>query len=134
LFAGLPVALVIRRSTLWPQEDAFLPDSRPEQLFFFAPFGLLTALIALESSRGQLTVNWGIEGVAVFLLAVWVGERSFRLAGLGVLMMCVAKVFLIDVWGLDPQSRYITLISLGGALVLVSFLYTRHKEKFKRYL
>jgi len=41
-------------------------------------------------------------------------ERSFRLAGLGLLLLCVAKIFAIDVWGLDPQSRYITLIVLGG--------------------
>lgn len=134
LFAGLPLAFVLRRSSFWPSPSPFLPDSRPEQVFFFVPFGLLTVLIALESSRGQLTVNWGIEGVAVFLVSVWVGERSFRLAGLGLLLMCVAKIFLIDVWGLDPQSRYITLIILGGALLLVSFLYTKHKEKFQRYL
>ncbi len=134
LFAGLPFAFLLRRATSDRSQPEFPPAGRPEQVFFFVPFLLLTALIAFESSRGQLTVNWGIEGVAVFLLAVWVGERSFRLAGLGVLLLCVAKIFLIDVWGLDPQSRYITLIILGAALVLVSFLYTRHKEKFKRYL
>jgi len=130
----LPFAFLLRRAASDKSQHEFPPGSRPEQVFFFVPFLLLTALIAFESTRGQLTVNWGIEGVAVFLLAVWVGERSFRLAGLAVLMMCVAKIFLIDVWGLDPQSRYITLIILGGALVLVSFLYTRHKEKFRRYL
>ncbi len=134
LFAGLPFAFLLRRVASDRSQHEFSPGAHPEQIFFFVPFGLLTALIAFESSRGQLTVNWGIEGVAVFLLAVWVGERSFRLAGLGVLMLCVAKIFLIDVWGLDPQSRYITLILLGCALVLVSFLYTRHKEKFRRYL
>ncbi len=134
LFAGLPFAFLLRRAASDQSQNEFPSGIRPEQVFFFVPFLLLTALIALESTRGQLTVNWGIEGVAVFLLAEWVGERSFRLAGLGVLMLCVAKIFLIDVWGLDPQSRYITLIILGGALVLVSFLYTRHKEKFRRYL
>jgi uncharacterized membrane protein len=134
LFTGLPLAFAIRRAAFWPTKSSLLPDSHPEQFFFFVPFGLLTALVSLESSRGQLTVNWGIEGVAVFLLALWVGERSFRLAGLGLLLLCVAKIFLIDVWGLDPQSRYITLIILGGALLLVSFLYTKHREKFKRYL
>jgi uncharacterized membrane protein len=134
LFAGLPVAFLLRRIASDKTQHEFSPGGRPEQVFFFVPFGLLTALIAFESSRGHLTVNWGIEGVAVFLLAVFVGERSFRLAGLGVLMMCVAKIFLVDVWGLDPQSRYVTLILLGCALVLVSFLYTRHKEKFRRYL
>ncbi len=133
LFAALPMAFALRRSIAKvPGSSAF--DSHPEQVFFFVPFGLLTALIALESTRGQLTVNWGIEGVVAFLFAVWVGERSFRLAGLGLLLTCAAKIFLIDVWGLDPQSKYITLIALGAALVLVSYLYTRYKEKFRQYL
>jgi hypothetical protein len=138
LFAGLPFAFLLRRlAANQPKNQTkteFDAEIHPEQVFFFVPFGLLTALIAFESSRGQLTVSWGIEGLATFLFAVWVGERGFRLAGLGLLLVCVAKIFLIDVWGLDPQSRYITLIILGGALLFVSFLYTRHKEKFTRYL
>jgi hypothetical protein len=134
LFAGLPFAFLLRRFAANQPRTEFGAEIHPEQVFFFVPFGLLTALIASESSRGQLTVSWGIEGLATFLFAVWVGERSFRLAGLGLLLACVAKIFVIDVWGLDPQSRYITLIILGAALLLVSFLYTRHKEKFTRYL
>jgi uncharacterized membrane protein len=63
-----------------------------------------------------------------------VGERSFRLSGLGLLLACAAKIFLIDVWGLDLQSKIITLVALGTALVLVSYLYTRYKEKFRQYL
>jgi len=133
LFTALPISFGLRRSIAKVPGSSAL-DSRPEQVFFFVPFGLLTALIALESTRGQLTVNWGIEGVVAFLFAVWVGERSFRLAGLGLLLTCAAKIFVIDVWGLDPQSKYITLIALGAALVLVSYLYTRYKEKFRQYL
>jgi uncharacterized membrane protein len=133
LFAALPFAFALRRS-MSGAANSFSFDSRPEQVFFFVPFSLLTILIALESTRGQLTVTWGIEGLAVFLFALWVGERSFRLAGLGLLLVCAAKIFLVDVWGLDPQSKYITLIALGAALVLVSYLYTRYKEKFRQYL
>jgi hypothetical protein len=133
LFAALPFAFALRRSILKSADSSSL-DSRPEQVFFFIPFALLTILVALDSTAGQLTVNWGIEGVAVFLFAVWVGERCFRLSGLGLLLICAAKIFLIDVWGLDPQSKYITLIALGAALVLVSYLYTRYKEKFRQYL
>lgn len=133
LFAALPFAFALRRS-MSGAANSFSFDSRPKQVFFFIPFSLLTILIALESTRGQMTVNWGVEGLVVFLFAVWVGERSFRLAGLGLLLVCAAKIFLVDVWGLDPQSKYITLIALGAALVLVSYLYTRYKEKFRQYL
>jgi Predicted membrane protein (DUF2339) len=132
LFAALPFAFAWRRVA--KDGDAPGLEKRPEQVFFFAAFSLLTALVALEAASGHLTVAWGIEGVSIFLFALALGERSFRLAGLGLLLACVLKTFALDVWGMDSQSRWITLIVLGGALVLVSFLYTRYKEKLRRYL
>jgi uncharacterized membrane protein len=83
---------------------------------------------------GMITVSWGIEGVLVFLLALAVNERSFRLTGLGLLLLCVGKVMALDVWGLEPRDRYITLIVVGVALMLVSFLYTRYRDAIRQYL
>ncbi len=107
---------------------------RPEQIIFFIAIGLLTAVLANEMERGMVTLSWGIEGVAVFLLALKVGERSFRLTGLGLLLLCVGKILAVDVWRLGPRDRYLTFIVLGAALLLVSFLYTRNKEALRQYL
>ncbi|MGB2605659.1 MAG: hypothetical protein WBC78_18805 [Candidatus Sulfotelmatobacter sp.] len=52
---------------------------RPEQLLFFIAIGLLTVLLATEMRHGMVTLSWGLEGLAVFVLALWLGERSFRL-------------------------------------------------------
>jgi uncharacterized membrane protein len=68
------------------------------------------------------------------MLALWLGERSFRLTGLGILLLCVGKILVIDVWRLDPRDRYLTFIVLGAALLLVSFLYTRNREKLRQFL
>jgi uncharacterized membrane protein len=107
---------------------------RPEQLFFFLPLGLMVALLAIDLRRGMVTVSWSALGVLVFLFALWVGERSFRLAGLGVLLLGVGKIVVIDVWELSPRDRYLTLITMGSALLLVSFLYSRYREAMRRYL
>jgi len=79
-------------------------------------------------------VAWGAEAVAVFLFALVVKERSFRLSALGLLLVCVGKIVLIDVWGLTPRDRYLTFIVLGIALLSVSFLYTRYREVLRGYL
>lgn len=110
-------------------------DRRPEQLFFFFATGLLTAMLWLEMTRGMLTLSWGLEGLAIFLMGLIAGERSFRLTGLGLLVLCAAKIIFRDVWQLQQRSdQYLTLVVLGAALVLVSFLYTRYQEKIKQYL
>jgi hypothetical protein len=107
---------------------------RPEQLMFFAPVVLLTLLLALKMRAGMVTVSWGIEGVLIILLALVVKERSFRLTGLVLLLVCVAKVLVRDAWGLQAADRYITFIILGMALLLVSFLYSRYREAIRQFL
>jgi uncharacterized membrane protein len=107
---------------------------RPEQIYFFLPMILVTWLILNEVTQGRVTIGWGIEAVAAFLFALIVGERSFRLAGLGLLLVCVAKIVVLDVWRQERSDRFITFIILGMALLLVSYLYTRYSEAIRRYL
>ena len=139
LFASLFFAFRLRDTEL-PQSDRNITRFwnffvyRPEQTLFFVPLAILTVLLAVEMRSGLITVSWGVEGVLVFLFALWVGERSFRLSGLGLLLLCVGKIVVIDVWGLNPRDRYLTLIVMGIALLSVSFLYTRYREKIKAYL
>src|SRR5438105_1308167 len=139
LFAALPFAFRLRRKGEGSFESGIVRilqtlASRPEQVIFFVAIGLLTALLSLEMRHGLITLSWGLEGVAIFMFALWVSERSFRLSGLGLLLLCVGKILLVDVWRLSPRDRYLTLIVLGSALLLVSFLYTRHREAIRQYL
>ena len=106
----------------------------PEQFMFFAPVLLLTVMLALKMRAGMVTVAWGLEGVLIILLALAVNERSFRLTGLGLLLLCVGKILVRDAWGLAPRDRYVTFIILGAALLLVSFLYTRYREAIRQFL
>ncbi len=107
----------------------------PMHVFFFAAFILLTGLLFVElRARGMATVAWGAEAVAVFLFALALKERVFRLSALALLVVCVGKIILIDVWGLTPLDRDLTIIITGVALVSVSILFTRYKEVLRAYL
>jgi len=139
LLTALPFAFQLRKKEQESRETGVirlmqLTVRRPEQLFFFIAVGLLTVLLATEMRHGMVTLSWGVEGVAVFVLALWLAERSFRVTGLGLLLLCVGKILIVDVWALDPRDRYLTFIVLGAALLLVSFLYTRNREALRQYL
>ena len=140
LFAALPLAFRLRNR----DEGMSIADgwrawirfalNRPEQILFFIPLLLVTTMLAYEMRAGMITVAWSAVGVSVFLLALMVHERSYRLAGLGLLLLGVAKILLIDIWKLAPTDRYVTLIVMGVALLLVSFLYTRYREVILKFL
>jgi hypothetical protein len=139
-FLTLPIAFRLREvaSDDTPPGDASgwlsLVLSRPEQLLFFVPLFLLMTLLAVQMRAGMITIAWSALGILTFLFALLVQERSFRLAGLGLLLLCVGKILLVDMWQLAPTDRYITLIVMGAALLLVSFLYTRYREAILKLL
>ena len=136
LLGGLAFAFPLRKLAADPNWSAVWPPvfQRPEQWFFFVPFGLMMLTLAEELRPGNLTLGWSLLGLGAFVFALPLGERSFRLTGLGLLLLCVAKVLLMDVWTFNSTDRYITLIVTGLALVMVSFLYTRLRDFLSRYL
>lgn len=137
LLACLPFAFRLRdrhKGQTFPIRWMGVLVRHPEQFMFFAPMLLLTLMLALKMRAGMVTVAWGIEGVLIILLALAVNERSFRLTGLILLLVCVGKIILRDAWGLAPRDRYITFIILGAALLLVSFLYSKYRETIRQFL
>jgi uncharacterized membrane protein len=138
MFVSLPIAFAIRRQRSHEGSPTNTPIAfllvHPEQPFFFAPLLLVTLLLAVDLRAGIITIGWGALGVLVFFFALAVKERSFRLAGLFLLLLAVAKILLIDVWHASPTDRYITLIVIGAALLLVSFLYSRYRETLLKFL
>ena len=140
LAAAMPFAFLLRGSAFWQNASFTLPEPvlgalrHPEQWFFFLPFCLMIVALAARLSSGHITIAWSLLAVTAFLFALAVGERSFRLAGLALLLLSVVKILLMDVWALEPADRYITLIVLGLALLAVSFLYTRFSATIRKYL
>ncbi|HEY2546626.1 MAG TPA: DUF2339 domain-containing protein, partial [Candidatus Acidoferrum sp.] len=108
--------------------------ARPEQVQFFSAIILLTVMLALKMKESMVTISWGMEGLLIIVLALAVRERSFRLTGLGLLLLCVAKVFAIDAWRLEGFDRAITIVTVGAAVTAVSFLYFRFQDNIRRYL
>jgi hypothetical protein len=140
LLSALPLAFRLRSKFrpaaegAGPRGKLVLAASRPEQFLFFSSFVLLTLMLMLKMNAGMITVSWGVEGVAVILFGLAVKERSFRLAGLILLLVCVGKIVALDVWGLQARDRYITLIVVGAALVTVSFLYSKYRDAVRQLL
>jgi hypothetical protein len=135
LLVAIPVGFVLRRRELANGGGALGGVlRRPEQVFFFAVLAMLVVWIPVDFHQGTLTMAWSGLGMAVFLVALAVGERSFRLSGLGLLLLGVAKLLAVDVWGLPSVQRYLLLIGVGVALLLVSFLYSRFGDRLKEYL
>jgi Predicted membrane protein (DUF2339) len=138
LLGTLPIAFRLRKRYIEREELSFLSRYTgvryPEQVFFFAPVVLITLMIVVKMHPGMITLSWGIEGLLLTLLGLALSQRSYRITGLLLLLLCVGKIVAMDAWRLDLRDRYITFIALGAALTLVSALYSRFREIVSKLL
>jgi hypothetical protein len=140
LFASLPLAFEYRKrstvdaSATGVRRAIAMVVHRVEQPLFFVPVVLLTTMLALKMDHGMVTLAWGVEAVLIFVAALLVKERSYRLTGMLLLLLCVGKILAVDVWRLAPRDKYLTFIVLGASLILVSFLYSKYRETIRQYL
>jgi Predicted membrane protein (DUF2339) len=141
LFSALPFAYRMRRVGGKPPQvgEGFRSwfgkiGARPEQVFFFLPIALLTTLVIASERSGMITLSLGLEGLAVFVFALWVNERSFRLTGLALLMLCAAKILFIDLFRMERGDQILTALSVGVILILVGFLYSKYRERIRQLL
>ncbi|HTK94474.1 MAG TPA: DUF2339 domain-containing protein [Terriglobales bacterium] len=107
---------------------------RPEQPIFFVAVGLMSVLLYLEASHTAVTVAWGVEAVIIFVFALLVRERSFRLTGLAILLVGIGKIVFFDIWSFTGAQKFVTLVLVGIATVAISLLYKRYEEAIKGYL
>jgi len=136
LLSALPVAFHVRKryASCSGRSLRILAVKYPEQFLFFASVVLVSFMIEVKMNPGMVTLSWGIEGVMVILLGLIASQRSFRITGLLLLLLCVGKIVCLDAWRLADRDRYITFIVLGGALLLVSMLYGRFRDVVRRLL
>jgi hypothetical protein len=141
LFLAVPFALQLRpgvRETVPREGGRFAKllaalTRHPDQVVFFIAFGLLTVLLCLEIRKAFVTLAWGLEALVVFVFALWAGVRNFRLAAIGLLLVCVARIVL-DLWRFEGNSPWLTGIGLGATLILVGYMSIRFREAIRKYL
>jgi len=102
---------------------------------FFVPVALMAILLVIEIDFGWNVLALALEGVVVVLGAFFAKERSYRLTGLGLLLLCVLKFVLWDVWKLnDPRAPYLSLIGLGALILVAGYLYSRNRKALRELL
>jgi uncharacterized membrane protein len=71
------------------------------------------------------SLAWGAFALVLLLVGIRSGDKTARLASLGLFAATIAKVFLHDLWRLGQLYRVGSIFVLAVLLILVSFLYQR---------
>lgn len=89
----------------------------------------LLGLVGGQMPKGLITLGWGVAASGLFIVGFAVRERWYRFAGLGVLALALGRLLVVDLARLPADQRILTFILLGVMLLLISYVYTRLRDR-----
>jgi uncharacterized membrane protein len=82
-----------------------------------------------QQGQALLSAFWGLSGITALWVGLRLDSRVVRLAGLGLLSLAAAKVFLYDLSALGSVYRVASFIVLGLLLLAAAFVHQRLRAK-----
>lgn len=86
-------------------------------------------LTGQEMPAGLVTLGWAVTALGLFAVGFAFRERRYRFVGLAGLALALGRLLLVDLSRLPTDQRILTFILLGVILLLVSYTYTRLKDR-----
>ena len=87
----------------------------------------------IQGSQNQyklgVSILWGVYAVILVALGIWRGRAHLRIAAIVLFAITLVKLFVYDLTSLDTIGKTIVFVSLGILLLIISFLYTKYKDR-----
>jgi uncharacterized membrane protein len=94
----------------------------------------VTRWTAQQGHTVQITAVWASLALVVFGFGLALRERLYRFGGFAILGVSMLRLFVVDVWRFDTLYRIVSFLVLGAVLLILSFVYSRFAEAFRRWL
>jgi hypothetical protein len=79
--------------------------------------------------RAALSVLWALYAFTAMAWGLWRDRVSLRVGAIALFSVTVLKVLIVDLAGLDALYRILSVLVLGSALLVASFLYARSRRR-----
>ncbi|MYC06687.1 MAG: DUF2339 domain-containing protein [Chloroflexi bacterium] len=105
-----------------------------EVYYYFDSLGIRNGADYEDAMHLTLTVLWALYAMAVIGAGIASGHSRVRLAGIALLAVPVAKLFVFDVFLLEMAFRVVAFITLGCLLLGMGLVYQRYSLVVRGFL
>lgn len=117
------------RAAWMPAPEPLLSQHRLQGLCALGAGLALVWLVGAWMPAGLTTLGWVVAAFGLFAVGFALRERNYRLAGLGGLALALGRLLLVDLARLPINQRVITFILIGVILLIISYTYTRLRDR-----
>jgi uncharacterized membrane protein len=76
-----------------------------------------------------LSVLWAVYAFTAMAWGLWQNHAPLRIGAILLFGVTILKVLTVDLAGLDALYRILSVLILGAALLIASFLYARSRRR-----
>ena len=105
-----------------------------EVYYYFDSLGVRAGADYEDAMQLTLTVLWALYAMAVIGAGIASGHSRVRLAGIALLAVPVAKLFVFDIFLLEMAFRVVAFITLGCLLLGMGLVYQRYSLVVRGFL
>jgi hypothetical protein len=123
------VALLSARILNWKKDQLELKTEQMRNAY------LLTALLIIPYSlyhmvpSGFVAFSWIAVAILYYILSRLLKITKYRYMSLATFMLTVLYVFVVGITSEETIFKILSFLVLGGALVIISIVYTRNRNK-----
>jgi hypothetical protein len=88
-----------------------------------------TRLDPAKLRSAALSVLWAVYAFTAMAWGLWRDYAPLRVGAILLFSVTVLKVLVVDLAGLDALYRILSVLVLGAALLIASFLYARSRQR-----
>ena len=120
---------------LWKNKEALPIDEKSYyKMYFLSATLLTTALLGMELKHYWISIGWAIQAMIILFIGIKYMKPYLRKSGIALFVIVILKVFLFDISELSTGYRTISFMILGVILMIVSFVYTKYKDRLKEII
>jgi uncharacterized membrane protein len=123
------VALLSARILNWKKDQLELKTEQMRNAY------LLTALLIIPYSlyhmipSGYVAFSWIVVAILYYVFSLILKNVKYRYMSLATFMLTVLYVFVLGITSEETVFKILSFLVLGAALVIISIVYTRNKNK-----
>ncbi len=105
-----------------------------ENIYSYGGTILIFILIMTRMKEFEISMGWSVLALIIMVFGFVFSKKFLRMQGMLIFGVTIFKVFVYDIRNLETIYRTFSYIVLGLILLLVSFIYTKYKERLKDIL
>jgi len=123
------VALFSARILNWKKDVLELKTEQMRNAYLLTAFFIIPYSLYNMMPSGYVAFSWIVVAILYYVFSIILKNTKYRYMSLATFMLTIFYVFVLGITSEETIFKILSFLVLGAALVIISVVYTRNRNK-----